>query len=366
MFDISSYASYSIHKLSGGHVRYSLIRQTLQTALVALAVCVLSDSTAWAQNDQVYTRGSTKPQRGQISAITKNGIVLKVGANTKNIPAGEIEKVAFTGDPSELTKGREFAIDGQYEQALEELEQIDLTKLRENAKADAAFYLMMCKAKMALAGRGDKAAAVNMALGFAKTHGESFHFYDTAKLLGDLALSLNDTDRAARYYESLRNAPTTDTKIESVYLGGRTLLARGDNDKAAAEFDKIIGLKANTAGATRLQTLSKAGKAVALAKSGKGEEGLKLVNALVEKLNPTDVEMAARIYNAQGDSYAASGDDEGAILAYLHTHLMFSSEPNAHAEALSRLVELWPKVGKPERAAEARQELQTRYPGFAK
>jgi tetratricopeptide (TPR) repeat protein len=149
-------------------------------------------------------------------------------------------------------------------------------------------------------------------------------------------------------------------------LGGRTLLVKGDHDKAAAEFDKIIGLKANTAGAARLQTLSKAGKAVALAKSGKGKEGLKLVDALVEKLNPTDVEMAARIYNAQGDSYAASGDDEGAILAYLHTHLMFSTEPSAHAEALTRLVELWPKVGKPERAAEARQELQTRYPGFAK
>ena len=334
--------------------------------MFAGAVCFIFATTARAQNDQVYTQGSTKAQRGEVSAITKNGVVLKVGANTKNIPAGDIEKILFTGDPSELTKGREFAIDGQYEQALEELEQIDLAKLRANAKPDAAFYIMMCKAKMALAGRGDKAAAVNMALGFAKAHGESFHFYDTAKLLGDLALSLNDTDRAARYYGSLRNAPTTETKIESVYLGGRTLLVKGDHDKAAAEFDKIIGLKANTAGAARLQTLSKAGKAVALAKSGKGKEGLKLVDALVEKLNPTDVEMAARIYNAQGDSYAASGDDEGAILAYLHTHLMFSTEPSAHAEALTRLVELWPKVGKPERAAEARQELQTRYPGFAK
>jgi hypothetical protein len=43
---------------------------------------------------------------------------------------------------------------------------------------------------------------------------------------------------------------------------------------------------------------------------------------------------------------------------------MFSLQPDAHAEALKRLVELWPQVGKPERAAEARQELQQRYPGF--
>ena len=81
-------------------------------------------------------------------------------------------------------------------------------------------------------------------------------------------------------------------------------------------------------------------------------------------MNPADVEIAARIYNARGASCEARDDTEGAILAYLHTHLMFSSQPDAHAEALKRLVELWPQVGKPERATQARQELQNSYPGF--
>ena len=88
-----------------------------------------------------------------------------------------------------------------------------------------------------------------------------------------------------------------------------------------------------------------------------------MVDGLIAELNPGDIEMSARIYNAQGASYEAAGDAEGAVLAYLHTHLMFSAVPDAHAEALKRLVELWPKIGKPERAAEARQELQQRYPG---
>ncbi len=92
--------------------------------------------------------------------------------------------------------------------------------------------------------------------------------------------------------------------------------------------------------------------------------GSRLVKGLIAELNPTDVEMSARIYNAQGASYEASGDTEGAILSYLHTHLMFSTQPDAHAEALKKLIELWPKVGKPERAAAARQELQQRYPGY--
>jgi hypothetical protein len=62
----------------------------------------------------------------------------------------------------------------------------------------------------------------------------------------------------------------------------------------------------------------------------------------------------------------ALNDREGAVLAYLHTHLMFSGQADAHAEALLRLVELWPQVGHPERAAQARQELQQRYPGWLK
>ena len=102
-----------------------------------------------------------------------------------------------------------------------------------------------------------------------------------------------------------------------------------------------------------------------LAKSGKGAEGLKLVDSLIAELNPTDVEMAAKIYNAQGASCEASGDSDGAILAYLHTHLMFSTQPDAHAQALSKLITLWEKVGKPDRAAQSRQEMKQRYPGFA-
>ena len=201
-------------------------------------------------------------------------------------------------------------------------------------------------------------------MAFAAKYRDSWHFFEAAKLLGDLSLALNDTDNAMTYYKSLMMAPSADTKVESVYLQGLVNLKKSENEAALTEFEKVIGLKAQSTQTARLQTLSKAGKAVALAQSGQAADGLTLVKNLIAELNPTDVEMSARIYNAQGASYEASGDIEGAILAYLHTHLMFSLQPDAHAEALKRLVELWPQVGKPERAAEARQELQQRYPGF--
>ena len=340
----------------------------LKPAVIVAAICwLLSATPAIAQLDRLYPKGSDNPVTGTAIESSKNGIKFKTGANTTDYIAGDIEKVLFQGDPSELTKGRQFALDGQYQQALQELKAIQIDKLpREVIKADVAFYTLWCESKLALEGRGDKTAAAKAALAFANDYKESWHFYDVAKLLGDLALALNNPQQALKYYQSLLKAPSTETKIESVYLVGLVQLSQGDAAAAQVEFDKVIGVKVAAKGALRLQTLAKAGKAVALAKAGKGDDGLKLVDSLIAELNPTDVEMAARIYNAQGASYEATGDREGAILAYLHTHLMFSSQPDAHAEALVRLVALWPQVGKPERAAEARQELQDRYPGYGK
>lgn len=327
---------------------------------VAFLVCV----TQVAALDRIYEKSGDSIS-ADVVQTSSQGIQIQRAGNTQNIAAGEIVKILYEGDPAPLTRGREFALDGQYQQALQELRKVNFDSLsRAVVKADAAFYIAMCEAKLALAGKGQKDEAQKKMLAFAGSNRDSWHFYEAAKLLGDLALAQNSTDNALRYYQSLRNASSTDTKISSVYLQGLVHLNKGDSAAALTEFEKVINLKAQTTETTRLQILSRAGKAKAIAVGGKSDEALKLVNTLITEMDPTDVEMAARIYNAQGASYEAGGDTEGAIMAYLHTDLMFSAQPDAHAEALKRLVELWPQVGKPERAAASRQQLQQRYPGF--
>lgn len=338
---------------------------SLRISFVAL-VFVFMAAQAHAQLDRVYTHESSTASSGTITEVTKNGVSLKVGSNVKNFVESEIRKVSFQGDPAGLTRAREMTLDGQYEQALDELKSVDFNTLsRDVIKADAAYYRLLSRGKLALAGQGDRKAAMTEALSFAGTYRESFHFYSVAKLLGDLALALKMHDKAIQFYGALSKAPSTESKIESRYLIGVTLLDQDDIPAAEKAFSEVAAVDVNSTEALRLKTLAKAGQAVALAKGGKGKEGLALADQLISELNPTDIEMCSRIYNAQGASYEAAGDIEGAILAYLHTHLMFSGQPDAHAVALSRLVELWPKVGRTERAAEARQELQTRYPGFA-
>ena len=337
------------------------LRVLIPIAMVA-GSSILGLGTASAV-DRLYEKSGGNVT-GEVTATDKKGVQIKKGGSDTAYPSGDILKILFEGDPSGLTKGREFALDGQYEQALEELKKVDPSSIkREIIKADWTYYTAMSEAKAALAGKGAKDAAAAALVSFARNFRNSWHYFDAAKLLGDLALGLNKPDNAMTYYKALSSSQSPDTKVESVYLQGRVHLSQGKNEEALGEFEKVIGINAATTAIARTQVLAKAAKAVALAKTSKSSEGLKLVQGLIAELNPDDLEMAARIYNAQGASLEASGDSEGAILAYLHTHLMFSSQPDAHAEALLRLVELWPKVGQPQRAAEARGELQQRYPG---
>lgn len=340
-------------------------KTTLCTAafFVASFGCI---GTSYAQMDRVYTYGSNTASAGTVTESTVAGIKLKTGRNIKDFTHDQIRKIAFQGDPRELTRARDLALDGQHEQALEELKGLDLSKIaRPLIRADADYFLALCNAKLALSGQGDRNAAIARAVKFAGKYRTSHHFFSIAKLLGDLALASKSYDKALQYYGALSKAPSTESKIESRYLIGVAHLEKGDVPAAEKSFSEVASVNVQTTQALRLKGLAKAGQAVALAKSGKGKEGLAVLDGLISELNPTDIEMAARIYNAQGQSYEATKDIEGAIMSYLHVHLMFSGQPDAHAKSLSRLVELWPQVGRTERAAEARQELQQRYPGYA-
>ncbi len=340
-------------------------RGPLLAILLACPLMVLA-ALAQAQVDRIYPV-SGNLITGKITDIKRDGVTIEAGSNTQTIAVDQIQKILFEGDQASLTKGREFALDGQWDQALEELQRLDMAKItRDFVKAEATYYVAASEAHMALVGRGSTADAAKKMLGFAGAYPQNFHFYDAAKLLGDLAVSMGVYDKAEQYYRALREAPSNDLKIDSVYLTGIAKLRQGKADEAQVEFDKVIGASVQSTTAVRIQTLAKAGRAVALSQQGKGDEGLKLVETMITELNPADSEMAARIYNAQGASFEATGDTQGAIMAYLHTHLMFSGQADAHAEALSHLVQLWGKVGKPDRATEARDELQQRYPGWGK
>lgn len=340
------------------------LRLPLAALLAWLVPTVAFPTIASAQLDRVYPVDG-KGITGTVVNVVRDGVQLKTGDNTQAFRIDQIEKVTFEGDPGALTRGRELALEGQYQSAVEQLKTLDFSKIRrEYVVASAAFYLASSQARMALAGQGDKNEAVRNLRSFVTKFPNSMHFYDAAELLGDLAISVGQYEPAVRYYTELTKSRAPSVKTRAVYLLGLALLRQGKGEEALAEFAKVGDAELDTTQGARLKMLARAGQAVALAQTGEGQAALDQANKLVEELNPEDTEMAARIYNARGAANETLGDAQAALLDYLHTHLLFSSVADAHAEALSALVKLWPQVGKPDQAASAREELQSRYPGW--
>ena len=70
----------------------------------------------------------------------------------------------------------------------------------------------------------------------------------------------------------------------------------------------------------------------------------------------------ARAYNVLGTAYRQTGRTQEALLAFLHVDVLYPSVPEAHAEALANLADLWQQVHQNERANRARKTLEEEYP----
>ncbi len=109
-----------------------------------------------------------------------------------------------------------------------ELKKVEIDKLkRDVVKIDANFYLALSEAKLAWQVEAARPRGWQDDGGCPRRC-SNIHFYDAAKTLGDLAVSLGKFDQAVKYYGALANASSTDLKIEAVYLTGVSKLRQND------------------------------------------------------------------------------------------------------------------------------------------
>ena len=69
-----------------------------------------------------------------------------------------------------------------------------------------------------------------------------------------------------------------------------------------------------------------------------------------------------------GYCYAQANKPQDALLAYLHTDVLYFKNPTLHAQALSEIAKLWQQANNPSRAKATLRKLKTTYPNspFAK
>ncbi|MFN3193400.1 MAG: tetratricopeptide repeat protein [Aureliella sp.] len=315
--------------------------------------------------DKVYPKNGV-PASGQIKALSWTKATINVRGKDQTFDMADVSKVAFDGEPRELERARDQFVNGQYDQALEEIKKVDKGGIsRKLITQDIDFYRWYCEGKMALSGNGDRNAAINGLRSIASANRTTHHLLDIAEMLGQLHMSIGKPKEAATFFGVLLRAPDDTTKAIGTYRLGLVELADDKTAEARKRLSSLASAASSSPEMKRLQNLARVALSVCDQRDGKTEEALKRLDTLVAATDSTDQELYARINNAKGACYLAQNKPTEALFHYLQTDLLFFSEAEAHAEALYHLSDLWKRYGNPSKAADARQRLSNQYASSA-
>jgi tetratricopeptide (TPR) repeat protein len=334
-------------------------------AMLALAaLCCALPSSAQAVDRVKLLQGSQ--QNGDIKSSTATELALEIGATKKQIAVNEIDLVQFEAEPTQLTQARAAIRGGRYAEAAAALDKIVLAEIKRPLIAeDVKFYEALANARLALGGTGAIAEAGKKMLSFEKAHPDSFHHFEACEVVGDLLVAMGNYTVADTYYGKLALAPWPEFRLRAKVLSGRALVGQSKFKDAIVKFDEVLAIKDTGKEADAQRVAALLGKASALGGEGNEAEAVKLIDEVIAKAAPEDEELHARAYNLMGHCYMMTGKRKQAILAYLHTDLLYSRFAPLHAEALGNLAELFTADQKTERAAQARALLKEKYPSSA-
>ncbi len=329
-------------------------------ALLAMSV----DTTVFAQGGFDRIRRHKGTNSGEITNMNPLGVTISKGGVETKIPAEEIRSITFAGEPSELNSARMAAERGRYQASLEKIariadDEIDSDFLRQ----EVAYYTLVCHAKLALTGQGDRKKAQQQADDFmAKYRRSSFHVPAAIELIGDLLVVSGDLERARTQYAKLGRAPSPYYQAQSALLVGRAWQSEGKHREAIEQFEHALEANISSKIGKSLKLEATLHKSISQSATGEAQQAATTVKQIIAQADPEDARLLARSYNALGDCYLQSGDNQAALFAFLHVEVLYSSSGEDHAKALHELAKLWTVLGRSGRAQETEQKLKDQYP----
>ena len=329
-----------------------------------LALCAILVTSTLSADDQIYNLSGTRTASGTITGMSATEVVINTSAGERRFPANQIRHIVYDQDTGESRTARTRALNGQLEEALAAYQKLNPAEFKQGyVQADLEYYKAYCMAKLALAGGGDKAEAGRALIFFVQNNNRSYHLFDAAELIGDVTTAMGRFDMAEEWYGKLAAAPWPEVQMKGLVLQADALISQEKFQEASSKYDEVIGQPQTDAASNRQKLFAQLGKAYCAARLGRPDEGVQIAEKIIRENDSQDGELFARAYNTLGICHREAKRYKEALHAFLHTDVLFFSDPNAHAEALYYLVDLWEKNQKSARALEARSLLKSRYAG---
>ncbi|HIA20203.1 MAG TPA: tetratricopeptide repeat protein [Planctomycetes bacterium] len=342
----------------------------LSLLMLTMTLSLLTSATGlYAQNSDVIHHindiGKVERVRGVITKMTATEVTITVNTLDRKHEVNRIDQIELGESPAPLKAALSLLEQGQLEAAKVQLDKptmVAATIKNKYVKQEVLYAQAICAAKLAQGGQGDITKAGSLLQGFVTGGQDSYRYFEAVELLGDLFTGIGEYKFAAENYGKLKSAPWLDYQLRGSVLQANALIGSEQYPQALSSYEAAIKAAPKTPAGRLQKTLAQVGKARCLAETGKAQEGIKLLRDVLKESDPKqNPQLFGRAYNALGACYRKDNKPQDALLAYLHTDLLFYSDPPVHAEALYYLKQLWTTVKKSDRANRARTLLQQRY-----
>lgn len=333
-------------------------RMWMAFVIGGLLVTATSESVV-AQTDTVNLFSGPRV-RGTVESFTNDNIVVNTTDGRKDVKPWNVRMIRFEGS-NELVKAKSAYDDERYSACYTELENIEMPS-RDVMKQEVAFFKAMAATRLALRGGNvttDQAA--KLVREFIDGYPQSYHLVEAIDAFGDLAIATGRFDVAISQFERTAASDWPELSFRGNLKSGKALLYSGKYAEAIQAFQATEAADNGEDYAVQAKLIARCLRAQAMGLGGNAEEGQQVVLGIIKNENSKNIELFAHAYNALGACYAAENKTKEAIRAYLHTDLLFTIDPDSHAQALYHLVDLWKTSERPDRSARARQKLTERY-----
>lgn len=339
----------------------SIIRRACQFGLIMLAIGF--SSQVRAQTDEIQLKpvagqAAGRIVRGTITAESPKEIKIQVGVKTETIALEDLADIDYAGTPPAFLEGEQREKSGDVNAALESY------KRAASAAGLKPLVAQVVKFKyataLAEAGASDPQKlndSIAALQDFVKAYPNGRHTARALEQLLNLVRSGSDPARIDSVLADMAKIPGNQGRAN--VMKAELLAERGQADQALQLLETA---KSQIPKNSELERVSKSVRVNVLVAKKDYVEAEKQARSLIELAAPNDFAALAPAYNALGDCLRAAGKPKDAMIAYLHTEILYDRVANEHARALAAITQLWRVLEKPDRAEQTLNKLASAYP----
>jgi tetratricopeptide (TPR) repeat protein len=296
--------------------------------------------------------------KGQVQSESPSEVVVQLGGTTTTVPADQIQSIRYDGQSASFQLGETREAAGLLTEAAELFRKAAAESAGKPFPVQAAqFREAQVLTDLALVEPDRMKEAKDKLSKFVQAYPASRHLVGARACQVRLQLHAGEFAAATAAIAELAKLPRGGER--AAVLRTKVLAKQGKHEDAIAELDRLIA--SYPKGSERLRAAQLA-KAESLAGMKQFKEAEKLVREIIQANPAEDASAQAPAYNTLGDCLRAANQPKDALIAYLHTDLLYSKDKEEHPRALHQIAALFRQLKQDGRADEFAQRLKVEYP----